>query len=180
LFNDQTTSDVLVKFGIKHQLYAHKHILAAKSAYFRKAFTGGFSVYEIILTDEHNPENPEAIQAMIRHIYDLPFNDQERTPRTNLKQMDIAFHIDTFLAADEYDVPTLRDEVLYVFWKVMMMSWEVPSFFYEISNLCRLSTGDCRLRELAVSFCVKHASMLFEESSWAQQLLSQDPLFGRL
>jgi hypothetical protein len=117
---------------------------------------------------------------MLRHIYDMPFNDQESAPPPNVKQMDIGFHIGTFLVADEYDVPTLRDAVVHGFERVMLMALNQPQFFSEINNLCRLGSADCRLRELAVAFCVKHANLLFEESCWVQSARDHDKLFGRL
>jgi hypothetical protein len=117
---------------------------------------------------------------MLRHIYDMPFNDQESALTSNVKQMDIGFHISTFLVADEYDVPTLRDEVIHGFERVMLMAWDQPQFFSVIMDLCRLVSADCRLRELAVAFCVKHASLLFEESCWVQSARHPEQSFGRL
>ena len=117
---------------------------------------------------------------MLRHIYDIPFNDQDSAPVSNVKQMDIGFHISTFLVADEYDVPTLRDEVVHGFERVMLMAWDQPQFFSEINDLCRLVSADCRLRELAVAFCVKHASTLFGDSCWVQSARDHDQSFGKL
>jgi hypothetical protein len=44
LCNDRSTSDVVVKFDRGEKLFAHKHVLAARSKYFEKAFISGFSV----------------------------------------------------------------------------------------------------------------------------------------
>lgn len=110
----------------------------------------------------------------------MPFNDQEDTPSTDLKQMDVDFHISTFLVADEYDVPSLRDQVLSRFWRAMMMSWFRPLFFSQINNLCALDLADCRLRELAVKFFVQNARLLFEQSDWAKRSRGEDKSFGKI
>lgn len=65
---------------------------------------------EVDLGDD---EDAEAIRAMIRHIYDLPYDkmleehsvDDSAAYSTN---EGLLFHISVYAVADKYDVPSLR------------------------------------------------------------------------
>lgn len=52
-------------------------------------------------------DDPKAIHAMVRHLYDLPY-DQASVLFAKSTSADLMFHINVFEVADKYDVPSLR------------------------------------------------------------------------
>jgi hypothetical protein len=91
---------------------------------------------EVDLGDD---EDPEAIRAMIRHIYDIPYDqmlvdntvDDSAAYSTN---EDLLFHIGVFTAADKYDVASLRPLVVKKFKDLMETNWESENFAASVRN----------------------------------------------
>ncbi|KAG9530516.1 hypothetical protein KCU93_g2682, partial [Aureobasidium melanogenum] len=108
LFNVDTLSDVTVKFS-RISIHAHKSILSLNSNYFHKAFSGKWQEATGKEIDLKSSDNPNAIQALLRHCYNLPYDDVSVTTKGSYN---LAFHADVFLVGDKYEVDNLCDTVL--------------------------------------------------------------------
>ncbi|THZ60531.1 hypothetical protein D6C86_04964 [Aureobasidium pullulans] len=187
LFNNEQLSDVTVKFS-GQQLFAHKAVLARKSKYFYRAFTGKFPVASSNEIDLGDDETPEAIIAMIRYIYDLPYDKVlEGKPVDDtsayITKDDLPFHIAVFTAADKYDVCTLRPLIVKRFEELMEATWKGKQFAADIQKLIGPSAGvsaDNTLRAAAAAFCAKNLTELVKEDSFVKMIQKEEPFTGRL
>ncbi|THW72291.1 hypothetical protein D6D19_06628 [Aureobasidium pullulans] len=186
-FDTEVLSDVKVKFG-GQQLLCHKTVLARKSEYFYRAFTGQFPVASNKEVDLGDDDDPEAVRAMIRHIYDLPYDqmlegntfDDTAAYSTN---EDLLFHIAVFTAADKYDVATLRPLAVKKFESLMETSWESEQFATAIQKLTGPSAGhlaDSTLQAAAAAFCAKHLKKLIKSGEFVKMIKEEEPFTGRL
>ncbi|KAG9524724.1 hypothetical protein KCV07_g1658, partial [Aureobasidium melanogenum] len=187
LLNNEFLSDVTLKFG-GQQLSCHKVVLARKSEYFFRAFSSQFSVASSNEVDLGDNEDAEAIRAMIRHIYDLPYDqmldvnsvDDSAAYSTN---EDLLFHIAVFTAADKYDVASLRPLVVKKFEDLMETNWESESFATSIQKLTGPSAGhlaDNTLQAAAAAFCAKNLTKLIKKDEFVEMIQEQEPFTGRL
>ncbi|KAG9522879.1 hypothetical protein KCU89_g6531, partial [Aureobasidium melanogenum] len=145
LFNNKFLSDVTLKVG-GQQLSCHKVVLARKSEYFFRAFSSQFPVASSNEVDLGDDEDAEAIRAMIRHMYDLPYDKmlQENTVDGSAvysTNKDLLFHIAVFTAADKYDVASLRPLVVKKFKDLMEIWQSSPKFATSIQKLMGPSAG---------------------------------------
>jgi hypothetical protein len=133
-------------------------------------------------------EEPEAIRAMIRHMYDLPYDqmlmgdtaDDSAAYSTN---EDLLFHIGVFTAADKYDVPSLRPLVVKKFESLMETNWEGEYFAASIQKLTGPSAGhlaDNTLQAAAAAFCAKHLTRLVRKDTFVKMIHEEEPFVGRL
>ncbi|KAF1345124.1 hypothetical protein BDV97DRAFT_372359 [Delphinella strobiligena] len=194
-FNNATFSDMKIKFS-DQEILAHKSTLSSKSEYFFKAFSGQFPVATSGEIDLGDDDDPEAVRAMIRHIYDLPYDqiaddavpesaypihidDENKTCSNNLM-----FHIGVFTVADKYDVPSLRALVVKVVKRVMEASWVSDQFIAAVKATCFLTApnlADNSLQQAFASFCASKfddivlkptfKAILEEENSLGSMLL---------
>ncbi|KAI4723122.1 hypothetical protein E4T48_00672 [Aureobasidium sp. EXF-10727] len=188
LFDNETLSDVLIKFGKQQQLHGHKAVLARRSKYFYKAFSGHFPVASSKEIDLGDDEDPEAIRAMIRHIYDLPYdqmleeNTGDDTAAYSTNE-DLMFHIGVFTAADKYDVRSLRPLVVKKFENLMETNWESETFAISIVKLTGPSAdhlADHTLTAAAASFCAKNLTKLIKVDKFVNLIQKEEPFTGRL
>ncbi|THX75707.1 hypothetical protein D6D04_07222 [Aureobasidium pullulans] len=192
-FNDQTLSDVRIEFNDQH-IFGHKAILARQSEYFFRAFTGQFPVRlmrerAIIVASSGtvslgDDDDPKAIRAMIRHLYDLPY-DQASVLFSGSASADLMFHINVFEAADKYDVPSLRALVVGKFTGLMEQIWSAKreEVGKAIQRLCApgaVSFADKSLQASAASFCSSHIMDLIQIDSFVTMLEEGEPFAGRL
>ncbi|KAH0361369.1 hypothetical protein KCU65_g8745, partial [Aureobasidium melanogenum] len=188
LFNNETLSDVLIKFGNQQQIHGHKAVLARRSKYFYKAFSGQFPVATGKEIDLGDDEDPEAIRAMTRHIYDLPYDKmiEENTADDSAAYStneDLLFHIAVFTAADKYDVASLRPIVVKKFEDLMETSWESEAFATSIQKLTGPSAGhlaDDTLQVAAAAFCAKNLTKLIKQDEFVEMIQKEEPFTGRL
>jgi hypothetical protein len=133
-------------------------------------------------------EDPEAIRAMIRHIYDLPYDqmlvestvDDSASYSTN---EDLLFHIGAFTAADKYDVASLRPLVVKKFEGLMETNWEGENFAASVQKLIGPSAGhlaDNALQTAAAAFCSKHLTKLVKKDAFVKMIHEEEPFTGRL
>ena len=146
---------------------------------------------QVASSDEVNlgdDEEPEAIRAMIRHMYDLPYDqmledntaDDSAAYSTN---EDLLFHIGVFTAADKYDVASLRPLVVKKFESLMETNWESDSFPISIQKLTGPSTShlaDTTLQAAAAAFCAKYLVQLVKKDAFAKMIENEEPFTGRL
>jgi len=139
--------------------------------------------------DLGDDEDPEVMRAMIRHIYDLPYdqmleentaNDDSAAYSTN---EDLLFHIGVFTAADKYDVASLRPLVVKKFEDLMETNWEGESFATSIQKLIGPSASplaDNTLRAAAAAFCAKNIAQLVKKDAFVKMIHEEEPFIGRL
>ncbi|KAH0270730.1 hypothetical protein KCU91_g7877, partial [Aureobasidium melanogenum] len=132
LYNNNTLSDITIKFNGR-QVSAHKAILAQKSAYFMTTFTGQFPVATSEEVDLGDDDDPEAIHAMLRYIYDMPYAHQI-TGSSTLEE-DLIFCLNVFIVADKYDVAGLRRKVVPDFRLHLQRTWSSEAFVVCVKNL---------------------------------------------
>jgi hypothetical protein len=73
----------------------------------------------------HDDANPEAIVAMLRHLYGSDYEDQDLgEDETHLA----ALHLWVFMLGDKYDISSLRDNAVVRF--DAFISWEERSDYY--------------------------------------------------
>ncbi|KAH0360350.1 hypothetical protein KCU65_g9457, partial [Aureobasidium melanogenum] len=188
LFNDKTLSDVQIRLRHGQHIFAHKPLLAQQSEWFFRAFTGNFPVAsskEICLDDED--DDPEAILAVIRHIYGFPYDYlYESGPPFTFVITDLMFHINVFTAADKYDVPSLRVLVVENFVQLMDLKWSADpkEFCTAVQRLCGPNAtafaADRSLQASAASFCSKHITNLVKFDVFVSMLEEGEPFAGRL
>jgi hypothetical protein len=133
-------------------------------------------------------EDPEAIRAMIRHMYDLPYDqmlmdttvDDSASYSTN---EDLLFHIAVFTAADKYDVASLRPLVVKKFEGLMETNWEGETFATSIQRLTGPSAGqvaDKALQAAAAAFCADNLRQLIRQDAFVKMIEEDEPFAGRL
>ncbi|KAH0288794.1 hypothetical protein KCU62_g4947, partial [Aureobasidium sp. EXF-3399] len=204
LFDNKFLSDVTIKFG-GQQLSCHKVVLARKSEYFYRAFSSQFSVAWSNEVDLGDDEDLEAIRAMFRHMYDLPYVQmlEENTvddtladdtddglpfcrrlfTDTDSTNEDLLFHIGIFTAADKYDVATLRPLVVKKFKALMETNWESESFATSIQKFTGPSAGhlaDNTLQTAAAAFCAEKLPQLIKSDAFVKMIQEEEPFTGRL
>ncbi|KAG9598890.1 hypothetical protein KCU77_g6244, partial [Aureobasidium melanogenum] len=137
LYNNNTLSDITTKFNGR-QVSAHKAILAQKSAYSMTTFTGQFPVATSEEVDLGDDDDPEAIHAMLRYIYDMPYAHQI-TGSSTLEE-DLIFCLNVFIVADKYDVAGLRRKVVPDF-RLHLLARKPEYFFRAFSS--QFSVASC-------------------------------------
>ncbi|KEQ74816.1 hypothetical protein M436DRAFT_62257 [Aureobasidium namibiae CBS 147.97] len=162
LFDNQALSDVQIKLRDGERIFGHKQILAQQSEWFFRAFNGNFPVAsskEICLDDED--DDPKAVRAMIRHIYDPEDTVYPSTTCPSFVPPEMMSQVNVFAAADKYDVPSLRVLVISVFTRSMEHKWQnnPQEFCAVIQRLCgptAVRFADPSLQISAASFCSEH------------------------
>jgi hypothetical protein len=149
---------------------------------------------EVELGDD---EDPEAVRAMIRHIYDLPYDQMlednivdDHLPfytsvctDSDSTNEDLLFHIGVFTAADKYDVASLRPLVVRKFEGLMETNWEGEGFATGIQRLIGSSAGhlaDNTLQTAVATFCAKHLPHLIKNEHFVKVIHEEEPFTGRL
>lgn len=140
---------------------------------------------EVDLGDD---EDAEAIRAMIRHMYDLPYDKmlEENTADDSVAHStneDLLFHVAVFTAADKYDVAPLRPLVVKKFGDLMETNWESEDFATSIQKLMGVTANhlaDHTLQATAAAFCAKHLPRLIKQDNFVNMIQEEEPFTGRL
>jgi hypothetical protein len=135
-------------------------------------------------------EEPEAIRAMIRHMYDLSYDQMLEGQEHSVDDTaaystneDLLFHIGVFTAVDKYNVPSLRPLVVKKFKSLMETNWEGENFVASVQKLTGPSAGhlaDNTLQAAAAAFCAKHLTQLVKKDAFVKMIHEEEPFAGRL
>lgn len=123
-FDDSTLSDLTIRLADR-TVHVHRIVLCRRSIYFEKLILGGFKVSKATVALHSCPnlpnsqesglkeielhdDDPDAMMALFRYIYDLPYNDlfEELDERSDT-QTQLQFLAKVYLAADKYQVDGL-------------------------------------------------------------------------
>ena len=104
MYNNPTTSDVTIHFS-GQTIHAHKATLSEHSDVFYHAFQGPFAKTSsyTITTAEYGPQ---AVEALLKHIYSLPYEDPSDV------EADLKWYLQIYLIAVEYRVDNFESEVV--------------------------------------------------------------------
>lgn len=173
------------------QVHAHRAILRMSSPFFDRILQSQWPVCAFELacslsrTDDGqvakgpvfslgDDDDPDIIDAMLRHMYNLPYSQSKVFGSDMLK-----FHVDVFMLADKYDCPSLRSAAVSNFRRTA--DWSISSGFTtafgslikNIANLCgsdAVQTADPSLRDTALNFCAVSYTKLFTYVEFRAQL----------
>ncbi|CAD0101179.1 unnamed protein product [Aureobasidium mustum] len=160
-FNDEEFSDVIVRFA-NQQIFAHKVVLASGSVWFEKALCGNFS--------------PDAIMAMLRHLYGSKYENQKIYIEPNSTA---EFHLAIFMLGDKYDIESLREEAADLF--MTFLQDEVQDFELYNGNLHAIQKlvgpdapqlADRSLAETAQACILVHFESLFANDLFRELMAS--------
>ncbi|KAI4723123.1 hypothetical protein E4T48_00673 [Aureobasidium sp. EXF-10727] len=186
LYNNSTLSDITIKFNGR-QVCAHKAILAHKSGYFMTAFTSKFQVCSTNLVREEvdlgDDDDPEAVHAMLRHIYDLPYIAQGITELTSDSGENLGFCLNFFIIADKYDVISLRQKVVPDFLVLLQGAWQTETFVESVKKLCgpdAIHLADPSLQTAVVDFLIGDVSKITHHSSLVKMIEQDKSFTGRV
>ncbi|KAI4854573.1 hypothetical protein E4T44_00081 [Aureobasidium sp. EXF-8845] len=106
-FNDQATSDIVLCFGDNEKVYAHKIILKAASGVWKQAFNSKLPI-STQSTYDIEGYSDRVVYAMLRHIYAMSL---EANSSVVPKEGQLDYLFDVFIAANEYQIPSLGEAV---------------------------------------------------------------------
>ncbi|THX67767.1 hypothetical protein D6D04_10753 [Aureobasidium pullulans] len=110
IFNNEESSDIIITFN-GQKIYAHRIILRMWSPFFERALTSNFPVAQSDTFSLGDDDNPEAIWAMLRHMYHFEYAFGADLNTDNA----LDYHIDVYEIADKYDCPSLRGKAIQMF-----------------------------------------------------------------
>ncbi|CAD0098130.1 unnamed protein product [Aureobasidium mustum] len=171
-YNNKQFSDVIVKYG-ENELYAHKVILAERSAYFARAFLGQFAVASSSTIDLGDEDDPEMIREMIRSMYVR--DDALRYSVMHQDERSLASLVDMFILADKYDLPQLRRKLSYTFEAKLddhYSSHEDEFIRTIIARVCgpaAIQFADKALQRSVSKHCKMHYADLLQHSRFVDQ-----------
>ncbi|KAI4765841.1 hypothetical protein E4T52_02818 [Aureobasidium sp. EXF-3400] len=180
LYGDSDLSDITVKFNGQHVL-AHKAILAHKSTYFRKAFTGLFPVAISEDVDLGDDDDAKAVHAMIRHVYDLPY--AQAVTESYTSHEDLVFCMNVFIVADKYDVASLRQQIVPDFLRLLQKTWKIAEFVECVQKLCgpdAIQLADPTLQAAVSEFFTNNLSKITYHSSLVKMVEEDKSFTGRV
>ncbi|KAI5241120.1 hypothetical protein E4T43_05698 [Aureobasidium subglaciale] len=165
VFDNPLDSDVTIKSD-DNQVLAHRAILRLWSPYFNRAFRSKLSVAHNGVYKSDDDDNSEAVYARLRHMYNMPYGEH---PHNRLPEGIYLYHcIRTFMIADQYDCPPLREVAKAHFNKEALRLLHGPSpsaFVHCISQMCGSDAprlADQSLRDQILSLCMEHYGRLAE------------------
>ncbi|THY98305.1 hypothetical protein D6C92_02928 [Aureobasidium pullulans] len=161
---------VTVKFR-NNRFLATKCRLAAGSKYFERAFYGDFSVAASPVIDLGDEDDPELVLLMLRYLNGSSYSDL-RCSMSMPQTLDLG--ISLFALADQYDVSTLRADI--VDWFSMdvrnLMCFEVvPYAFQRLLGPFALFLADTSLQDTAFELCLENIETLLENQTFHDLLL---------
>ncbi|KAG9676938.1 hypothetical protein KCU99_g2159, partial [Aureobasidium melanogenum] len=180
LFNSNTLSDITMKFNGR-QVSAHKAILAQKSGYFMTAFISLLPVATSKEVDLGDDDDPEAIQAMLRYIYDMPYAHQV-TDHSSFEE-DLVFCLNVFIVADKYDVTGLRRKVVPDFRLHLERTWRSETFVACMKKLYgpeSIHMADPSLQTAVADFFVDNMSKIVHHQSLVTMIEQDNSFTGRI
>ncbi|KAL2026510.1 hypothetical protein VTO58DRAFT_102490 [Aureobasidium pullulans] len=187
LYNNESLSDITISFS-GQQVIAHKAILAHKSTYFLRAFTSLFGVAastEINLGDD---DDAEAVHAMIRHIYDLPYavttnKDGQDGNVAYAPEECLKFQLNVFMVADKYHVSCLCKQVVPEFLSLLQVTWTTEVFAECVQKLCgpeAIVMADSSLQAAVATFFANNMSKITHHESLVKMIQQDQTFTGRV
>lgn len=133
---------------------------------------------EIDLGDE---DDPNLIRAMLRHLYDLPYEYQydEDVPAPTsqmLSEDPLNFYLEMFTLADKYDIPSLRDGAVEKFDCILRDAMGDKRFASTIQRLFSCMYADRRLQDVTLQFMAENFSAILQESQGFREMLETGTL----
>jgi hypothetical protein len=128
-FDDPTLSDLTIRLADR-SLHVHRIVLCRRSVYFEKLILGGFKVSEVAVAlhicpnlpnfqesglkaIELHDDDPAAMMALFRYIYDLEYYDLFEEPdEQSVDQTQLQFLAKLYLAADKYQLDGLQADAI--------------------------------------------------------------------
>ncbi|KAH0003523.1 hypothetical protein KCU78_g13861, partial [Aureobasidium melanogenum] len=181
LYNNNTLSDITVNFNGR-QVYAHKAILAQKSAYFMTAFTSLLPVATSEEVDLGDDDDPEAVHAMMRYIYDLPYA-QQVTDTPGSSEESLIFCLNVYIVADKYDVIGLRQKIVPDFRVFLQRTWRSEEFIGCVKKLYgpdTINLADTSLQTAVADFFVDNISKINHHKSLVEMIEGDKSFTGRI
>jgi hypothetical protein len=127
-------------------------------------------------------DDPEIVDAMLRHMYNLPYSQQKVDYESDM----FKYHIDVFMLADKYDCPSLRKAAVSKFRRIadeFDSHWqfeEDPAMLINaIATICgpdAQQTADRSLRYETLKFCATNYIRIFTYREF-QERVRDESLF---
>jgi len=113
--------------------------------------------------DLGDDDSPDAIRAMMQHIYGLPYDQPPNAEAAANK--DLLFHVGVFAVADKYDVPTLRVLVVSKF-KILLhdqpdLKVQAPAF-----EMAYQERNDHALQKAICKYCAYRTPHMFADKDF--------------
>ncbi|KAI4722629.1 hypothetical protein E4T48_01199 [Aureobasidium sp. EXF-10727] len=177
-------SDIILKCG-DHQWYAHRVILRLWSPFFDRSLNSGFSVAKsaIFNIDHDEPADHEAFEAMLKHVYGMPFGEHVDNDGSDYEYCITMFDhsIEVYKMADKYDVPSVRRAAI----QLSITYLEDNSPFNGHSEMVRVTSAesiasicgpdapklaDPAMRDALFDWVVKHFDLINEKSAFSLKI----------
>ncbi|THX36763.1 hypothetical protein D6D11_09382, partial [Aureobasidium pullulans] len=171
IFNNEENSDIIITFN-GQKIYAHRIILRMWSPFFERALTSNFPVAQSDTFSLGDDDNPEAVWAMLRHMYHFEYAFDTDLNTDNA----LDYHIDVYEIADKYDCPSLRGKAIQNFINCMKLLEDqsvIGKSVPIISRLCGPAAShpaNSEIRILVVEFFYYHSATLVENLAFIEAL----------
>ncbi|KAK5707674.1 hypothetical protein LTR97_000212 [Elasticomyces elasticus] len=155
-FHNPKHSDLIIRCA-DDRWDVHKVIVCAQSPVLAKACEGSFKEAEEGLITLHE-EDPSVVEAMLQFIYTLNFDD---SCFDIAETSGIVFTVNVHIAADKYDIPTLRKLTVSKFRDQAATGWKTAGFAEAAALVFNAGIAvEESLRERVVSIATKNAKQL--------------------
>ena len=117
---------------------------------------------------------------MIRHIYDLPYSECGPLPQC---PDPLLFHMNVFIVADKYDIPSLREKIVPEFVLGLQLHWRTEYFVECVQKLCgpqAAHLADAALQVAIADFFTRDPSKLMVHDSLVEMINEDKSLTGRV
>lgn len=115
---------------------------------------------------------------MIRHMYNLPYNE------CGILILDhLLFHMNVFIVADKYDIPSLREKIVPDFVLDLELLWQTEAFIECVQKLCgpqAVHLADPALQIAIADFFTRDPSKLMHHDSLVKMINEDTSLTGRV
>ncbi|KEQ72259.1 hypothetical protein M436DRAFT_28342, partial [Aureobasidium namibiae CBS 147.97] len=160
---------VIVRFdGGRREFLSEKRILSAMSSYFKRAFSGNFSVATSDVIDLGDEDNAKRICAMLCFIHGTPYT---RLHQRNAVGHNLDFHIDLYLLGEQFDIRTLRYAAATTFFKEAVFFIDTPWFPMAVQRVIGPDApvmADQYLVEVTVKICIEHIEKLITNERFVE------------
>jgi hypothetical protein len=129
--------------------------------------------------DLGDDDDTEAVHAMIRRIYDIPYARKN----VEISDEDLVFCMNVFIIADKYDVPSLREKVVPGFMAEIQSAWYSKEFVECVQKLCgpdAIHLADSALQEAVAGFFINNMSKLTYHDSLVMMIKGDKSFTGRI
>lgn len=125
---------------------------------------------------------------MIRYMYDFRYDEDfgeemESDTHPFLDTSSLNAHLDVFIVADKYDVPSLRHKVVPKFAGLMEISWNTEDFVASMQRLCgpdAVQLADNSLQAVAAEFFANNISKVRQHAALVRMIQEDKSFAGRV